>query len=397
MDEMTSKERILAALACQDVDRVPVPQRFWRGHPEEEAFWWASADAEIRWMRGHCFDPFIWMSAPMEIDHTHNVAPHIEQRHRIERDPDHPYPILCSEWESEEGKLSARIRVTEDYPFDRMEMFSDYNTSRYIEPLLATGEDMLTLVRMDPFRLPASGELSGWWGRCRAQKAIADREQLPMACHGGASLDYLIHGCTADGAVMLALDFPDETTALLDYLNERTDQAAAMCLEAGADFTIRRGWYDSADFWGPREFALFAAPFIRRHTQLVHDAGALSAYLMCTGVVPMLGELAKLDFDCLTGTEPVCTGQDLGLIRSSLAADRSFWTGLSAPIHIGMGTPDQVRQAVRDAFDLFGNSGFLLAATPTIRKHWPWANVEAMMDEYWSIQRGRLPARGSRP
>ena len=42
-----------------------------------------------------------------------------------------------------------------------------------------------------------------------------------------------------------------------------------------------------------------------------------------------------------------------------------------------------MRAAVRDAFDIFGRTGFLLMATPSIRRHWPWKeNLGAMLDEY---------------
>jgi hypothetical protein len=125
------------------------------------------------------------------------------------------------------------------------------NSSRYVKPLLTNGEDMLTLVRMDPFQIDTGEALADRQQQCRSVKKLADTERVLINCHGGAALDYLIFGCKAAGAVMLALDYPEETKVLLDYLNKRTDQSVSMCLEAGADFVVRRGWYDSADFWGP--------------------------------------------------------------------------------------------------------------------------------------------------
>ena len=108
---------------------------------------------------------------------------------------------------------------------------------------------------------------------------------------------------------------------------------------------------------------------------------------MCTGIMPLLPELAELEFDCLLGVEPVATGQDLRRMVKALGDKKSFWTGVSAPLQIGRAAPDEVRQAVRDAFDVFGRDGFLLSAVPTIRRQWPWTNVEAMLDEYRRIER----------
>lgn len=103
--------------------------------------------------------------------------------------------------------------------------------------------------------------------------------------------------------------------------------------------------------------------------------------------MPLLSELDKLDFDCLQKTEPALAGQDLRRVAGELGARKSFWTGLSAPMHIGLGSPQEVRKAVREAFDIFGQAGFLLMAVPSIRRHWPWkANLEAMMDEYRRLQ-----------
>ncbi|MDP6507211.1 MAG: hypothetical protein QF886_26525, partial [Planctomycetota bacterium] len=95
-----------------------------------------------------------------------------------------------------------------------------------------------------------------------------------------------------------------------------------------------------------------------------------------------------LDFDCLQKTEPVLDDQDLEEIVNVLGDRKSFWTGLSAPMHIGRGSREDVKEAVRAAFDVFRETGFLLMAVPSVRRHWPWKeNLSAMMEEYRAIQR----------
>ena len=250
---------------------------------------------------------------------------------------------------------------------------------------------MLTFIRMDPYRVGTGEGLACWREECRRLKDLAAREGVAVGCGGGTALDYLIWAARAEQAIMLALEYPDEALALMEYLNAFSDRRVELCLEMGVDFVIRRGWYESADFWGPRQFVRFAAPFIRRETEMVHRAGAASVYLMCTGIVPMLPELARLEFDCLQKVEPVCGGQDLRKIVEVLGGRKSFWTGLSAPLHIGRGSPQDVRRAVRSAFDVFGRTGFLLTAVPSIRRHWPWEqNLGAMMAEYRKLH-GRCP------
>ena len=67
---------------------------------------------------------------------------------------------------------------------------------------------------------------------------------------------------------------------------------------------------------------------------------------------------------------------------------KCIWGGVSAQMHIGEGTPETVRRAVRDAFSAFGNKGFILEAVPFIRAHRPWKNVLAMIDEWKRLRRG---------
>ena len=387
MTEMTSKQRMLAAMRRQETDRVPVPQDFWTAGPPEQQFTWESIEDEIAWMKRWGFDGSLYLPSPWEGFGEARIDPAIERRVWQEDEPGETAPLLCCEWRSPKGTLSAKIRRSDDYPFDAPPFFNDFNSPRYVKPLLADGRDMLTFIEMDPYGVWSEQHLGDWRDECGKVQRLAAKEGLPVGCSGGTALDYLIWGTTAEQAIYLALEHPRETYALLDYLNGFSDRRVKLCLERGAEFVIRRGWYESADFWGPKQFADFAAPFIRREVDLVHEHGAASVYLMCTGVEPMLEELDGLEFDCLQKTEPVATGQDLRRIADALKRSKSFWTGLSAPLHIGQGSEDDVRRAVREAFDIFGTRGLLLMATPSIRAHWPWErNLAAMMDEYRRVQ-----------
>jgi hypothetical protein len=102
--------------------------------------------------------------------------------------------------------------------------------------------------------------------------------------------------------------------------------------------------------------------------------------------MPMLDLLSALPFDCYQGIEPVLGNQDMGKVAQVLAG-HSAWGGISAPIHIGQGTPEAVRRAVREGIDLFGPEGLVLGAVPSIRAHFPWENSLAMFDEWRMVRR----------
>jgi hypothetical protein len=134
-----------------------VPQDFWTGDPPEQKFHWDSTEDRVAWVKQRDFDACLYLPWPWE-DH---LNPAIRQTVWREEDPAEPYPILCSEWASPQGRLCAKIRKTADYPLDTVLMFNDFNTPRYTKPLFATGEDMLTFVRRDPYGVEA-GDLAEW-------------------------------------------------------------------------------------------------------------------------------------------------------------------------------------------------------------------------------------------
>ena len=147
-------------------------------------------------------------------------------------------------------------------------------------------------------------------------------------------------------------------------------------LDLGVDGVCRRGWYESADLWSPALFVKFARGPLEQDIRACHSAGGVFIYLMDSGVVPMLGELGRLDFDCLFGVDPATSPVDLRRIRQALPG-KSLWGGISGPLHIGRGTPGDAEHAVERAFEACGRSGFVLGPGVGIRYNWPWENVEA--------------------
>ena len=122
-------------------------------------------------------------------------------------------------------------------------------------------------------------------------------------------------------------------------------------------------------------------PALREEIQLSHQANAGYIYLMMTGVMPLLPDLATLPFDCLYGAEPALGNQDLGVIRKSLPG-KSLFGGVSGPRHFGAGTPEDTARAVEDAFEIMGKTGFLLGTGVGFRHYWSRANFAAF-EEAW--------------
>jgi hypothetical protein len=147
-------------------------------------------------------------------------------------------------------------------------------------------------------------------------------------------------------------------------------------LELGLDAVSRRGWYESADLWSPRDFREFARGPLVEDIRVTHAADCVFIYLMDSGFVPLLGELGALDFDCLFGADPAIRPVDLRQVRTALPG-KSLWGGISATLHLGRGTPAETERAVEQAFDSCGRLGFVLGPLEGIRHNWPWDNILA--------------------
>ena len=162
---------------------------------------------------------------------------------------------------------------------------------------------------------------------------------------------------------------------------------AELLANLGVDVICRNGFYETTDYWSPSQIKKFVVPRLRREIEVMRSGGAAVIYTVETGIMPILDILADLDFDAYQAIEPVLGNQDMHTVATKLCDRHAIWGGVSGPMHIGESTPAQVRQAVRDAFEMFGTKGLVLGAVPSIRAHWPWENALAMFDE-WRKLRG---------
>jgi len=70
-----------------------------------------------------------------------------------------------------------------------------------------------------------------------------------------------------------------------------------MLIDAGVDVVVRRGWYESTDFWSPGLYRRFLFDPLRREVQTAHQAGVKVSYVMNSGAMPLLPLFRELEFD----------------------------------------------------------------------------------------------------
>ena len=290
--------------------------------------------------------------------------------------------IFRQTWHTPAGELHERLRVTDDWLQElpaRHGFLDDFRTARYLEYAFKTTADLATLPYIFPERNPAD-EASMAVAHAQA-RALADEFEVPLVGTSCDGLDWLIWLFPAQEAVLRAALEPEFIRTLLAPINTAEKQRLGFLLDLGVDAVLRRGWYESTDFWSPAMYREFAKPPLLAEVGAAHQAGLPVIYLMDSGIMPLLDELASVPFDCLLGADPATSQQDSRVIRELLPG-KALWGGISGPLELGRGTPAQTEAAVERAFAACGNRGFILGPGVGIRHDWPEENIEAC-DRAW--------------
>jgi len=371
---MTPKERMLATLRGEDTDYIPCAPFFWSA-PTAPGYTWRNDEERLDVVVGRLgLDAFVPVG--LEADRAPEVTERVWQDHP----PGAPHPYLHKEIRTPAGTLSAVVHRTEDWPHgDDIPLCSDFNVSRYVKPWLETPEDVEKYAYVH--RPPGPASIEAARRSVEASRGRADRWQVPLYAGCGFGLTAAIQLFGPERAVLFSMDHPDALDRFLEIDHRTTMKRMEVLLDLGADIICRNGFYETMEFWSPAQYERFLMPHLKEEIDLVHDAGRVITYTVCTGVMPMLPHLASLSFDGLYSIEPALGHQDMHTVADALGGQKCIWGGVSAPIHIGEGTPETVRHAVRDAVETFGPR-LMLAAVPSIRAHWPWENVLAMFDEW---------------
>lgn len=373
---MTSRERLTAALRRQPVDRIPCCPAFSTSLTGPQHHWRGRADTLDR-ITGD-----LGLDATISVDLPASWHPDITAR--VWRDDSGAEPVLHKRIETPAGPLTAAIRMTADLEHpDDIPLNSDWNVSRYVKPWLETEQDVecYRYVQLPP----ETEDIAAAHQRFLARKQLADQYGLATFAACGMGLTSALQLFGPQQAVLLSIQQPALIERFLQIEHQATMRRAQVLAQWGVDIVCRNGFYETTDFWSPNQVRRWMVPLLRDEIAAMRSHGAATTYTVCTGIMPILDILADLPFDNYNAIEPALGNQDMDRVAEALCPNHSIWGGVSGPIHIGEGTPGQARQAVRGAVRRFGPRGLILSAVPSIRPHWPWENVLAMLDEWRRI------------
>jgi len=390
MHTMNSRERLLAAIDRREVDHVPCAFMSFsamRGRAED-AFQVTQLELELgvdSWL----VIPSSWRNQRPNHPDLRGLPVRLPERVRTElwqeNLPGEQFPVLHKEYHTPAGTLTTLVRRTDDWPHGSFVPFmDDYQIPRAIKPLVTSRAD-LEVVRF-MLRPPSDEDVAAF--RAEVAKAIAFRDRYGVMLAGGwgVGADMAAWLCGIENTMLMAIDEPDLLDDLLTTIGEWNERRMRVILEAGVDLYIRRGWYESSDFWSPGLYRRFILPRLKRQAELCHEYGVRFGYNMTTGLLPMMESILESGVDVNLGVDPLQRGErPLEAARQVLGGRVCLWGGVNGAITVEEGTADDVRQAVNEALEVMrGCPGFVLSPVDNITSITKntWTNVGVFIEAW---------------
>jgi len=357
---LTSKERILNVLQHKDTDYVPLcfdglchcgVSFIDRQYPDpfEKATYYLDLGVDTAIRLG--FNPV--------------SNENIETAEWTETRDGEKVPVLVKEYRTNKGTLRQEVRRDESYGHNAIYLFSDFNvpSGRSIRYLV---EDEADLDAFAALMKPLSNnELESVREYATVARSFCDAKQIMMSGGIDGIGDPLMWLSGVENILFAAADTPAFLHRYIDILSSWNIERIKLLADMGVDMIIRRGWYESADFWSPALYREFLLKPLSKEVQTAHEAGVYYAYIMNSGVTPLTDCLLESGIDMLTNVEP--DKNNLPEIKDKLAGKVAICSGVNNYHVIEMGTVGQVESAVVQALDnLSRGGGFILAPSDSI-------------------------------
>jgi len=410
---MTSRERLLTAVGGREPDHVPLccwvfgftaPAHLrWTEGGREVAHWYTMRLEHIHtlpepWGFEQDFERVDrWLTLGLDdmIEVSVPWGMHPDVQIRDWGDPpssDRPYALQCREYDTPAGVLRHVVRRTEEKQGEgwvvqpeAVQLFEDFNIPRAVEHAITGPEDLPKLRYL--LQDPTSEQLAAYRERMSRVRTFAAERGVLVQGWSAFGMDGIIWLCGVERAVIAAMTTPSFFGELVDLMYEFDRRRTEILLDvAGVDMVVQRGWYSSTDFWSPTLFRQFVLPHLKELVALAHEAGVRFAYVMTTGLIPLLDELREAGFDLLYFVDPVQDDVDLGVLKQRVRGQFALAGGVNSGITLASGSPEEIREAVYMAIRTLGpGGGFILSPVDALFPDTPWSSVRTMIEAWREV------------
>lgn len=390
--EMKSRERLLATIAGEATDHVPLAIDV---HPSYSAFdpkiaSWKDQFERTDFLLSLGVDAMIevWLPDPC-------VHPEVTVRAwREERDG---RALLYKEYDTPAGTLRQVIRETGDlYEWhkinrntvgpiadliDGVGLLEDVNPSRSVEFLVKGPEDLEKMRYL--FHPPEGKALAKWKQEAAYAKAQAERLNtmlLARRLYAGSAMLWLTNAqetmCTFESD-------PEYVREFLSIIQGWQLKMLELALEAGVDQVTRFGYYDTPDFWGRKYFKEYLRPLMEREADLCEQAGATLCQQQSEGVTQLADIYREMKVHVLRDIDPVQGGEDLAVLKRELGDTKTLMGGINCDVFLVNASREEVERTVRETTGLLAPGGrFILYTIPGVYAGVPWEKVEWLIESW---------------
>ena len=175
------------------------------------------------------------------------------------------------------------------------------------------------------------------------------------------------------------------TDFYLEYAR-RTLEAAGGGIDVlmmGDDFGTQKGLFMSPEMW-----RRFLRPGLKAFVDLGQSFGCKVAHHSCGSIKPIIPDLIECGLDVLNPVQPDVRDMDRRELKRRFGDRLCFHGSISIQRTLPFGTPDDVRNEVRERFETLGpGGGFIFCTAHNIQADTPTENVVALFDAYRTLGR----------
>ena len=240
------------------------------------------------------------------------------------------------------------------------------------------GRPVLTLDQVDSFKAPETD-----WEMVTAEL----RRQMEQ--HGGedtliiAKSDLILFDRvrlllgTEEFMVAIAL-YPEQLHALFDKVMAYQRQMTRAIMRSGvAGIRFTDDWGIQESLWiRPEQWRAFIRPQLGELYGMVKQGGGFVFQHSCGHIEEILPDLIELGLDVIDPCQP--RSNDIFRWKRECGHHMSFMGGLDAQGYLSLGTPEEVRSAVKEVISVMSRGGGYIAA-PSHTISLPEANRGAML------------------
>jgi uroporphyrinogen-III decarboxylase len=393
---LSSRERMMTAIECRKTDYVPMCFMIFSALRSKCKDQYEFIDKQLEMG----LDAVVDLVSPSDTQSEHSdlhglpvrFDPQVSIKEWREDKDSEQFPLLNKEYITPSGTLRTVVNKTIDWQHgDHVPLFDDYLIPRSKKFLINNKGDL------DPLRYllipPSKEDIHKFRETAQKAKEFADSRKLLVIGGWGVGMDLACWICGIENLMLSAIYDPEFVGDLADIIAHWNQERMQVVLDVGVDLYIRRGWYESADFWDPDMFRQFILPSLQKEADMAHQAGAKYGYILTTSTMPLLDALLDSGIDVLIGIDPVQgRGTDLAEIKRKLNGKICLWGGVNGFVTVEMGTKEEIALAVQTAIGILSQGGgFILSPVDNIRdtSEATWKNVEFMIDS-WKIGKQKI-------